>query len=68
MKQFEIWTVAGGEHTSKPRPCLIMQADGVEDFDTVIIAPVTGFSAAESPYRVQIASLPETGLHADSYA
>jgi len=36
MQKFEIWTIAGGEHTSKPRPCMIAQANEIDAFDTVV--------------------------------
>jgi mRNA interferase MazF len=67
MEKFEVWTIAGGEHTSKPRPCMIMQSDAIESFDTVIIAPITSFAAKTNDYRIPVPGSPQTGLQTDSF-
>jgi mRNA interferase MazF len=67
MKKFEIWTVAGGEHTSKPRPCMIMQSDVISSFETVIIAPITTFNAGDSIYRIPLQVTIGTGLTEKSF-
>jgi mRNA interferase MazF len=67
MQKFEVWTIAGGEHTNKPRPCMIVQADAIEAFDTVVIIPITSFDLPNSKYRLPVQSTPGSGLLNDSF-
>jgi mRNA interferase MazF len=67
MEKFEVWTIAGGEHTSKPRPCMIIQSDAIPAFDTVVVAPITSFKADTDLYRIPVQAEPGTGLLQDSF-
>jgi mRNA interferase MazF len=67
MEKFEIWTVAGGEHTNKPRPCMIIQSAAISLFETIIIAPITTFESSNSVYRIALKASPQTGLLGDSF-
>ena len=54
MKRGEIWTVSGAKgYASKPRPSLILQADGFGGTQSITIC---GFTTCEdeSPFRIQI--------------
>ncbi|WP_130865671.1 type II toxin-antitoxin system PemK/MazF family toxin [Acidipropionibacterium timonense] len=55
MKRGEVWTVAGGVHSTKPRPALIVQDDVFDATDSVTVVPFT-LHVVDSPlmrFRVE---------------
>ena len=53
MKQFDIYTTAGGTYSSKPRPSVIIQSVGFDEFDSLTVIPMTSVSGA-SKFRIKI--------------
>jgi mRNA interferase MazF len=54
MKQFDIYTTSGGTYSTKPRPAVIIQSVGFDDFDSVTIIPMTT-EEMDSKFRIRIA-------------
>ena len=67
MKRGEIWTVAGGAYTSKPRPAVIVQDDRFHATDSVTIAPITSTPVDAPLLRIPVPADSESGLREDSY-
>jgi mRNA interferase MazF len=53
MKQFDIYTTAGGTYSSKPRPSVIIQSVGFDEFDSLTVIPMTTVSGV-SNFRIKI--------------
>ena len=70
MRRGEIWTGAGRDYMSKPRPLVVLQSNAFPRQGSVTICPVTSDQrSAEAPLlRVPIAAGTETGLEQDSWA
>jgi mRNA interferase MazF len=67
MRQFEIWTTAGGTSASKPRPSIIIQKTAFEAFDSVSVIPLTSEVSANA-FRVAVGADSRNGLTRDSFA
>lgn len=66
MNRGELWTVAGGVYSSKPRPALILQDDLFESTDSVTVAPLTS-SLVDAPLlRIRIRRSELSGLDRES--
>jgi mRNA interferase MazF len=66
MKQFDIYTTAGGTYSSKPRPSVIIQSVGFEDFDSITIIPITTVQV-DSEFRILLEPSNENGLESPSF-
>jgi len=53
MKRFDIYTTAGGTYSSKPRPSVIIQSVGFDEFDSLTVLPMTSVSSV-SDFRIKI--------------
>ena len=53
MKRFDIYTTAGGTYSSKPRPSVIIQSVGFDEFDSLTVIPMTTVSGV-SDFRIKI--------------
>jgi mRNA interferase MazF len=53
MKRFDIYTTSGGTYSTKPRPAVIIQSAGFDDFDSVTIIPMTTEEIC-SEFRIKI--------------
>ena len=58
----ELWTVAGGINSSKPRPALIVQDDLFGTLESMTVAPLTSTLTDASLIRVRIPSSDLSGL------
>jgi mRNA interferase MazF len=64
----EVWTVSGGAYAGKPRPAVVVQADGVSGFASVTLVPCTT-SAVDAPLlRPVLSPTTENGLLSPSRA
>ena len=66
MNRGELWTVAGGVYTSKPRPALIIQDDRFDTTDSVTVLPLTSTAVDAPLLRLPIAATELSGLRQDS--
>lgn len=67
MKRGEVWTVAGGaSYAAKPRPVVIVQADGFTQTDSITVCPITSDPAELPLFRVQLEPSKANGLRSDS--
>ena len=67
MKRGELWTAAGGpDHTSKPRPVLIIQEDRFDQNDSATICPITRDPGDFTLFRILIEPSPFNGLRLPS--
>ena len=53
MKQFDIYTTSGGTYSTKPRPAVIIQSVGFDEFDSLTIIPMTTMEI-QSDFRIKI--------------
>jgi mRNA interferase MazF len=58
----EVFLVAGGTHTSKPRPVLILQNPLCRTGDSVVVAPFTTVSNEAVNTRIAVAPTAANGL------
>ena len=65
VRRGEVWTVAGGAYASKPRPAIVIQADGFQGLDSVTLIPCTTNPAEAPLLRPELAASAERGLRAD---
>ncbi len=67
MKRGEVWTVAGGaSYAAKPRPVVIVQADGFTQTDSITVCPITSDPAELPLFRVQLEPSKANGLRSAS--
>jgi mRNA interferase MazF len=53
MKQFDIYTTSGGTYSTKPRPAVIIQSVGFDEFDSLTVLPMTTVEV-QSDFRIKI--------------
>lgn len=68
MRRGEIWTVAGGTFSSKPRPGIIIQDDAAQGSASVTIIPLTSMPSELQRVRVAIQLETPDGNSIQSYA
>lgn len=66
MIRGELWTVAGGVYSSKPRPALIVQDELFGGTDSVTVLPLTTHAVDAPLLRIRIPSTELNGLEKDS--
>ena len=66
MNRGELWTVAGGDIASKPRPALILQDDLFDATESVTVAPLTTTLTDAPLLRVRVPSGDLSGLARES--
>ena len=66
MNRGELWTVAGGVYSSKPRPAVIAQDDAFAGTDSVTVLPLTSVLLDAPLLRVRLEKSALTGLERDS--
>jgi len=62
MKRGEIWTVAGGVYSSKPRPAVIVQDDRFGELDSVTVCPLTTTQVDARYLRMPLVATALSGL------
>lgn len=67
MRRGEIWTVAGGVYSSKPRPAVILQDDRFDATDSVTVCPLTTTEVPAPLLRIPIPADQTSGLDSASY-
>ncbi len=68
MKRGEIWIVSGGgDYTGKPRPAVVLQADGFAATHSVTVCLFTSKDAGAPLFRVCVTPDPQNGLTTPSY-
>jgi len=67
MKRGELWTLQDKGYASKARPVLIIQADIIGDFDSIILCLFTTFNSDDINTRMKIEPNNENGLEKTSY-
>ncbi len=69
MKRGEIWSIAGGVYTSKPRPAVIIRDDAFATLNSVTVIPLTSTAVEHAGYlRVAIEPHSDSGLTTASFA
>ena len=68
MKRGEIWAYQDKAYGAKPRPAIIMQAKDLEDYDTIMVCPLTSHETYPSNLRETIKPSKQNGLHDVSFA
>ncbi|MDH6532601.1 mRNA interferase MazF [Aurantimicrobium minutum] len=68
MRRGEIWTVAGGTYSSKPRPGIIIQDDSAQEASSVTIIPLTSMPSELRRIRVAIRLETPDGESIESFA
>ncbi len=67
MKRGEIWTVAAGQgYAGKPRPVVIVQDDGFDATDSIIVCAFTSDETEAPLFRLPVAPNERNGLRATS--
>jgi len=66
MKRFDIYTTVGGTYSTKPRPAVIIQAVGFNEFDSLTVIPMTTVSDS-SDFRIRTEPSNLNNLGADGY-
>jgi len=67
MKRGDIITVAISGDYGKPRPAVVIQADWLDDSDSVLICQVTTEWRSAPLYRLTVPMTGQTGLREASY-
>jgi mRNA interferase MazF len=67
MKRGDILTVAISGDYGKPRPAVVIQANRLDDTDSVLVCQITSIERDTLSYRLMVAPAAETGLRANSY-
>lgn len=67
MNRGEIWSVAGGVYSSKPRPAVILQDDRFVGTESVTVCPLTTTNVAAPLLRFPVPADEVTGLDTDSF-
>lgn len=67
MRRGEVWTAAARGYGSKPRPVVIVQAEGIDDYDSVVLCLLTSFDSTSLPFRVRVDPSPTNGLTRTSW-
>jgi mRNA interferase MazF len=67
MKFGEVWTVHGPGYTSKARPVVIVQSSACDEFDSIILCPITTFDSRDIPTWVFIPADEKNQLLSDSF-
>jgi mRNA interferase MazF len=67
MKRGDIITVAVSGDYGKPRPAVVVQADWLDDSDSVLICQITTLQRHAPLYRLTVPATRETGLRQVSY-
>lgn len=67
MKRGDIITVAISGDYGKPRPAVVVQADWLDDSDSVLICLITTLHRNAPLYRLKVPATDETGLRQVSY-
>ena len=68
MKRGDIVTVAASGDYGKPRPAVVIQANWIDDTDSVLVCQITSSQRDPLIYRFRIEPGAETGLRGLSYA
>jgi mRNA interferase MazF len=67
VKRGEIWTVAAGQgYAGKPRPVVIVQDDGFDATDSIIVCAFTSDETEAPLFRLPVAPNERNGLRATS--
>ena len=66
MNRGEVWTVAGGVYSSKPRPAVIIQDDAFSETNSVTVAPLTTTLLDAPLLRLRVMMIAEAGVANDS--
>jgi mRNA interferase MazF len=67
MKRGELWTVAGGVYSSKPRPALVIQDDRYDGTTSVTVLPLTTTPVDAPLLRIAVQPSGTTGVRQTSY-
>ena len=67
MKRSEIWTLHDTGYASKPRPVLVIQNDGITQFQSIIVCLLTSFDSSSMPTRIRLTPSSANGLNTISY-
>ena len=67
MKRGEIWSLQDKNYASKARPVVVIQSDGHNSFDSVILCLFTSFESENIGTRVRVEPTSENGLQKESY-
>lgn len=67
MNRGEIWTVAGGVYSSKPRPAVVIQDDRFDAIESVTVCPLTSIDVPAPLLRMRLSADGVSGLAADSF-
>ena len=62
MKRGDIVTVSAPGDYGKPRPAVVVQSDGLDGADSVLVALITSTLRDAPIYRLTVAPTPENGL------
>lgn len=63
MKRGDVVIVVAPGDYGKPRPAVVVQADGfLDDFDSILVCPMTSDSTSHSVARIAVAPTSTTGL------
>ena len=69
MRRGEVWTAAASSgYGSKPRPVIIVQAEGIKAYDSVVLCLLTSYDSAGLPFRVKVEPDKANGLAKASWA
>ena len=68
MNRGEIWAVAGGVYSAKPRPALIIQDDRFGEVNSVTVVPLTTTAVDAPLLRIPVTATETTGLGRASFA
>ena len=66
MKRGDIILIATRGDYGKPRPAVIVQADALDDTDSVLVSPMTSVPLDAPIYRVAVAPDDQNGLRTSS--
>ena len=58
----EIWTVLSAGYASKPRPCVVVQADAIKGFESTVICLFTSDEGIGGPTRIRVEPSARNGL------
>jgi mRNA interferase MazF len=63
----DIWTVAGGSYSGKPRPAVIIQDDAFVERRSATICLITSIEERFPLFRIELLPDPENGLEKVSF-
>lgn len=69
MKRGDVWTARSSSgYGSKPRPVIIVQAAGIDSYESVVLCLLTSYESDGMDFRVRIEPSEANGLAATSWA